>query len=98
VQQKELHGDHTKTRKTLLLKFKFLKKKKTNKNKSSKCFGNCHDCGKLDHWANNWPEPKKLLKNVGKSLKSRNKMPINSLVKGKEEAFEYDQATNAVEE
>jgi hypothetical protein len=46
---------------------------------------------------NNCPKPKKLPKNVGRSLESRNKMPIKFLVKGKEEPFKSDQATNVVE-
>jgi hypothetical protein len=37
---------------------------------------------------NNCPKPKKLPTNVGKSLESKNKMPIKFLVEGKEEAFE----------
>jgi hypothetical protein len=36
--------------------------------------------------------------NDGKSSESKNKMLIKSLVEGKEEAFESDQATNEIEE
>ncbi len=68
AQRKELYVDHTKTKETLLLKFKqFLKKKKTNIGNSSKHFGNCHNCDKPDHWVNNCPKPKKFPKNFGKS-------------------------------
>jgi hypothetical protein len=41
-------------------------------------------------------KPKKLPKNVGRSSKSRNKMPIKSSIKGKEEASKPDKATNAM--
>ncbi len=53
VQQKELYVEITpKLKKSLLLKFKQLfKKRKTNIGKNSKCFGNYHNYGKLNHWA-----------------------------------------------
>jgi hypothetical protein len=47
---------------------------------------------------NNCPKPKKLPKNVGKSSKSRNKMPIKYSIEGKEKTSNSDQVANAMEE
>ncbi len=50
AQQRELCGDQTKTKKTLLLKFKRnLKKKKINEGKHSRHLGKCHNYGKQGH-------------------------------------------------
>jgi hypothetical protein len=48
-----LRGNQTKTKETLLLKFKnLLKKKKIDKGKQFGHLRKCHNCGKQGHWAN----------------------------------------------
>lgn len=87
-------GDHTKIEEALLLKFK---KKKKNKGKNIKHLKICHNCNKLNHWENNFPYFKKLLKSTRKTSNFKNKL-VKSLVKEKEEPFELDQTINAMEE
>jgi hypothetical protein len=49
---------------TLLLNFKnLLKKKKTDKGRNFKCSRNCYNSGKLEHYVNICPKPKRSKKN-----------------------------------
>jgi hypothetical protein len=73
-----------------LLKFKNLLK---NKGKNSKCLRKCHSFGKTNYFANNYLEIKNPRINIGFNLRTN---LAKFQIKGKEEALEFDKATNIV--
>jgi len=97
VQRDQLHGDQTKTKKTLLLKFKYILKEKKDKGNNGEHTKNVYNCGKSGHWVNNYPKPMKKRPNQGPTFKS--KILTKCQVKGKLlDTMELDQITNVMEE
>jgi len=92
-----LHGDQTKTKEALLLKFEYILKEKKNKGKNGKHTKNVYNCGKSSHWVNNYPEPKKKKPNQGPTFRS--KIVTKCQIKGKLlDTTKFDHITNVMEE